>query len=219
MKSNYNIGEGYAYQFLKLELCILLHFKGEAYGLCTKQRRKTTHATNRHGKVKHLLREGKAKVVNRTPFTIQLVYESTEYVQPITLGVGAGSKVVGLSATTKREEVFASEVTLRNDIVDLLSTRRSIRRTRRNHLRYRKPRFLNRTSSKNKGWLAPSIEHKINSHLKVIADIHKILPIDKVIIETASFDIQKIKNPDISGTEYQQGEQLGFWNVREYVLF
>ena len=67
--------------------------------------------------------------------------------------------------------------------------------------------------------MAPSIEHKINSHLKVIADIHKILPIDKVIIETASFDIQKIKNPDISGTEYQQGEQLGFWNVREYVLF
>ena len=30
---------------------------------------------------------------------------------------------------------------------------------------------------------------------------------------------KKIKNPDISGVEYQQGEQLNFWNVREYVLF
>ncbi|NLB40852.1 MAG: HNH endonuclease, partial [Clostridiales bacterium] len=73
--------------------------------------------TNRHGKVKHLLRSGKAKVVKRTPFTIQLCYETTEYTQPITLGVDAGSKVVGLSATTEKEEVYASEVELRNDIV------------------------------------------------------------------------------------------------------
>ena len=39
------------------------------------------------------------------------------------------------------------------------------------------------------------------------------------VVEVASFDIQKIKNPDISGTDYQQGKQLDFWNVREYVLF
>lgn len=45
------------------------------------------------------------------------------------------------------------------------------------------------------------------------------MPIDKVIVETASFDIQKIKNPNIQGDEYQKGEQLGFWNIREYVLF
>ena len=175
--------------------------------------------TNRHGKVKHLLRSGKAKVVKRTPFTIQLCYETTEYIQPITLGVDAGSKVVGLSATTEKEEVYASEVELRNDIVDLLSIRRQNRRTRRNRLRYRKARFLNRTSSKKEGWLAPSVQHKVDSHLKVIADVCKLLPITRIIIETASFDIEKIKNPQISGVEYQQGEQLGFWNVREYVLW
>ncbi|MCP1109745.1 RRXRR domain-containing protein, partial [Lachnospiraceae bacterium PAL227] len=65
--------------------------------------------TTRHGKVKHLLREGKAKVVKRCPFTIQLTYESTTHTQPITLGVDAGSKTVGLSATTETEELYASE--------------------------------------------------------------------------------------------------------------
>ena len=175
--------------------------------------------TKRHGKVKHLLKNKKAKVIRRTPFTIQLLYVTTEYKQSITLGIDAGSKVVGISATTAVEEVFASEVILRNDIVDLLSTRRQNRRTRRNRLRYRQPRFNNRISNKNKGWLAPSIQHKIDSHLKLVEKIHQILPISKIIIETASFDIQKIKNPGISGIEYQSGEQLNFWNVREYVLF
>ena len=104
--------------------------------------------TSRHGKVKHLLKDGKAKVVRRTPFTIQLLYDSPEYTQPITLGVDAGSKVVGLSATTEKKELFVSEVTLRDDIPELLSTRRQNRRTRRNRLRYRMARFLNRTSSK-----------------------------------------------------------------------
>lgn len=78
---------------------------------------------------------------------------------------------------------------------------------------------MNRTASKKEGWLAPSVQHKIDSHLKIVAEVHKLLPISSVIIETASFDIQKIKNPQISGEEYQQGEQLNFWNVREYVLW
>ncbi len=80
-------------------------------------------------------------------------------------------------------------------------------------------RFLNRTASKKEGWLAPSVKHKVDSHLKVIGNVHRILPISKIVIETASFDIQKIRNPEISGREYQQGEQLGFWNTREYVLW
>jgi len=86
-------------------------------------------------------------------------------------------------------------------------------------LRYRKPRFSNRVKSKNKGWLAPSIENKIQTHLTVVKNLHKILPISKIIVEVASFDIQKIKNPDIAGKDYQQGDQMEFWNVREYVLF
>jgi N6-L-threonylcarbamoyladenine synthase len=169
-------------------------------------------------KARVLLRDGKAKVVNRTPFTIQLLYATGETKQNITLGVDAGSKVIGLSATTPEKELYSAEVTIRNDIVGLIATRNQNRRAKRNRLRYRKPRFLNRTKGKKKGWLAPSILNKIDTHLKVIGMIHKILPITNIIVEVASFDIQKIKNPDISGKEYQQGEQLDFWNVREYIL-
>ena len=170
-------------------------------------------------KARKLLRQNKAKVVKPEPFTIQLLYGSSGYKQEITLGVDAGSKAVGLSATTNKKELFSAEVQLRNDIVDLLSTRRQNRRTRRNRLRFRKPRFLNRVKSKNKGWLAPSIENKIQTHLTIVGNVHKILPVSKIIVEVASFDIQKIKNPTISSKEYQQGEQMDFWNVREYVLF
>lgn len=176
--------------------------------------------TENHAKVRVLLKQGKAKVVRRTPFTIQLLYSSTNYTQDVTLGVDAGSKHIGLSATTEKKELYASDVELRNDIVNLLSARRQNRRTRRNcKTRYRKPRFLNRVSSKKQGWIAPSIKQKIQTHLTAIDKVYQLLPVTKLVAETASFDIQKIKNPTISGTEYQQGEQLDFWNVREYVMF
>lgn len=176
--------------------------------------------TCRFGKVKRLLKSGKAKVVQRTPFTIQLMYQTTEFVQHVTLGVDAGSKTVGLSASTGQKELYASETTLRTDIVGLLSDRRQYRHTRRSRkTRYRAPRFINRVRSKNKGWLAPSISHKIETHLKLVRNAHKILPIGKIVVEVAAFDIQKIKNTGIEGGGYQQGEQLGAWNIREYVLF
>ena len=174
--------------------------------------------TERHGKVRRMLRNGEAKVVRRCPFTIQLLYESEDKVQEITLGVDSGSRKIGLSATTDAKVLYEAEVELRNDIVELLATRRELRRSRRNRkTRYRKPRFNNRTRPEK--WLAPSVSQKVQTHLTVVDKVCRILPISKIVIETASFDIQKIKNPQISGTEYQQGEQLDFWNVREYVLF
>ena len=173
----------------------------------------------KEAKARKLLKQNKAKIYRREPFTIQLLFICENQTQDVTLGVDAGSKHIGLSATTKKKELYAADVELRNDIVDLLSTRRQNRRTRRNRLRYRKPRFNNRVHSKKNGWLAPSVEQKIQTHFKVVEDIHKLLPITKIVVETASFNIQKIKNPEIHNEEYQQGEQLGFWNVREYVLF
>ena len=174
--------------------------------------------TENHAKVRILIKNKKAKVIKKCPFTIQLLYRNTNYTQEITLGVDSGSKHIGLSATTKNKVYFESDVELRNDIVDLLSTCRQNRRTRRSHkTRYRKPRFNNR--KREDGWLPPSVRNKVDSHLTVIRKVHEILPISKIIVEVASFDIQKIKNPTISGKDYQQGEQLGFWNIREYVLF
>lgn len=173
----------------------------------------------KEAKARKLLKQNKAKIYKREPFTIQLLFVCENQTQDITLGVDAGSKHIGLSATTEKKELYSADVELRNNIVDLLSTRREYRQTRRNRLRYRKPRFNNRANSKKKGWLAPSVRQKIQTHLKVVENVHKLLPITKIVVETASFDIQKIKNPEIHGEEYQQGEQLGFWNIREYVLF
>ena len=171
-------------------------------------------------KARKLLRAGKAVPVRRTPFVIQLTVPTGETKQPITLGVDAGYKHVGLSATTAKEELLASEVELRQDVTGLLSDRLALRRARRNRkTRYRAPRFDNRVRSKHKGWLAPSVENRIQAHISRIEAVCRVLPITKIVIETASFDIQKIKNPEVEGTDYQQGEQLGFWNVREYVLF
>lgn len=174
--------------------------------------------TDRHGKVRRLLKSNKAIVVKRCPFTIQLMYDSTNYTQEVSLGVDAGSKHIGLSATTKDRVLFEANVRLRTDIVNNISTRRQFRKNRRSKkTRYRKARFNNR--KKKEGWLAPSVKQKIDCHLTMIDKIYKILPISKIIVEVANFDIQKIKNPKVNGTDYQQGEQFNFWNVREYVLF
>lgn len=172
----------------------------------------------KEAKARKLLKQNKARIYKREPFTIQLLFVCENQTQDITLGVDAGSKHIGLSATTEKKELYSADIELRNDIVNLLSTRREIRRMRRGRLRYRKQRLDNRANAKKKGRLVPSIEQKIQTHLKVIENVHKLLPITKIVVETASFDIQKIKNPEIHGKEYQQGEQLGFWNVREYVL-
>lgn len=171
-------------------------------------------------KARLLLKNKQAKILKYEPFTIQLLYGSSGYKQKVSLGIDAGSKHVGASATTKKQELYASQTELRGDmIVKLLSDRRELRRSRRSRkTRYRKPRFLNRVHSKHKGWLSPSIENKINTHIRIIDDVYKLLPIYNIIVETASFDIQKLKNKNISGKEYQEGEQLGFSNVRAYVL-
>jgi len=174
--------------------------------------------TKRHGKVRHLLNQGKAKIVKKTPFTIQLLYKTGSYTQPVSLGVDAGTGHIGVSATTEKEVLFEAEVVLRTDIVDLLSTRRANRRSRRNRkTRYRKPRFNNR--KRKEDWLPPSIQNKVDMHVKAVNLVASILPIQNITVEVAQFDIQKIKNPRIEGEQYQQGDQLGFWNVREYVLF
>lgn len=173
--------------------------------------------SERGGRIGYLLRHGKAHVVSRVPFVVQLDYESTTYAQEVSLGIDAGSKHIGVSASSEKKELLAAQVELRNDVTKLLFTRRELRLTRRNRkTRYRKCRFDNR--KRKDGWLAPSVEQKVESHLKVIRLVHGLLPITKTTIEVGQFDAQKIKNTDIKGEEYQQGEQMGFWNVREYVL-
>ena len=169
-------------------------------------------------RAKRLLKEGKATVVNLTPFTIQLLYGSSGYKQKVILGIDAGYSKVGFSAKTDKKELIGGEIELRSDIKRLLEKRSAYRKTRRGRLWHREPRFLNRTSKKKKGWFAPSIQHKLDSHIKLVKKINDILPISQTIVEVASFDTQKMQNPEIKGVEYQQGELYGGYEVREYLL-
>ena len=173
--------------------------------------------TENCGYVRKLLKSRKAQVVKSNPFTIQLLYETENNTQDIDLKIDTGYQYIGISACTDDKELFSGELSLLKGQKDRLQERTSYRKTRRNLLRYRKPRFNNRKRSKQ--WLAPSIQHKLDSHLKIIRKLMAVLPISKIYVETANFDIQALKNPDISGTDYQKGEMYDFRNLREYIFF
>lgn len=184
------------------------------------------YVINQHGrplmptkpsKARKLLKSRKAKVIKREPFTIQLKYGSSGYTQSVTLGVDAGYSHIGFSAVTDKRELISGVVEMLSGISERIEERSLIyRRNRRNRKRYRKKRFSSRL--RKKGWLAPSIQHKLETHIRIVNQIKEILPISKITIEVAAFEIQKIKNPSIEGVTYQQGEQYGFDNVREYVF-
>ena len=135
--------------------------------------------TKRLGKVRRLLKEGKAKVFRYEPFTIQLLYETTEYTQGVTLGVDAGYQTVGFSATTETEELIAGELELLSGMSERLKERAMYRNNRRSRTRYRPPRFNNRRRPKE--WLAPSIQHKLDSHIRLVDILTSILPVTEIL--------------------------------------
>lgn len=171
-----------------------------------------------------LLKQGKARVKRKTPFTIQLTYDSTEYTQDITLGQDTGSKHVGTACIANDEVLYQSHVELRTDIKSNMDSRRQIRRLRRNRkTRYRKPRFLNRRNSIKKDKLPPSVKHKIQAHIDEIEFCKKILPVSKIVLEVSQFDTQLMKNPSLINEKvrhwgYQKGFNYGFSSRKEAIL-
>ena len=153
--------------------------------------------TNRHGKVKHLLKSGKAKVVRRCPFTIKLLYDGTTYTQNLTLGVDTGSGTIGAAVSKNNGDVvYMAEVVVRNDITDKMTRRSKYRRNRRNRkTRYRKARWLNRANSIRTNRFSPTMQSKLHSHVKEIKYIKSILPITTLVLETGQFDTHLMKNP------------------------
>ena len=181
--------------------------------------------TNRHGKVKHLLKSGKAKVVRRCPFTIKLLYDSTTHTQNLTLGVDTGSGTIGAAVSKKNGDiVYMSEVTVRNDITDKMTQRAKYRRNRRNRkTRYRKARWLNRKNSIKSDRFSPTMISKFHSHIKEIEFIKSILPITTLVLETAQFDTHLMQNPSLANPKikhwgYQKGVNYGFENTKAMVL-
>jgi len=171
----------------------------------------------RPGMARKLLTTGKAAVFKRYPFTIILKVEVTSHQEPITLKIDPGSKTSGLALVQGESVIFGAELTHRGQAIKAsLESRRSLRRARRNrHTRYRKARFLNRVRPK--GWLAPSLQHRVETTLTWVTRLMKVAPISSIVQELVRFDLQQLENPDISGIEYQQGVLCGY-EIREYLL-
>ena len=181
--------------------------------------------TGCHGKVKHLLKSGKAKVVRRCPFTIKLLYDSRTYTQNLTLGVDTGSGTIGTAVSKDNGNiVYMSEVIVQNDITDKMKQRLRYRRNRRNRkTRYRKSRWLNRKNSIKANRFSPTMVSKFHSHVKEIDYIKAILPITALVFETGQFDMHLMKNPALANPKirhcgYQKGPNYGFENTKAMVL-
>ena len=181
--------------------------------------------TSRFGKVRRLLKEGKAKVVRREPFTIKLLYEpETDVVQECYCGVDTGSKHIGVAVVSNDKVLYQSQTELRDDIKKKMDVRRVHRRNRRNRkTRYRKPRFLNRSNSTRSDRLSPSVKHKVQAHIVEIEFCKKILPIADLILEVSQFNTALMKNPSLMSEKvkhwgYQKGFNYGYSSRRSAIL-
>lgn len=173
-------------------------------------------------KARLLLMAGRAKCIRRAPFTLKLLYKTTTYTQPITLGIDTGSSKIGSAAVKDNGDVvYVSEIEIRNGIAGKMKQRAKYRRNRRSRkTRYRPARWLNRKNSIRSGRFSPTMVSKLHSHEKEIGFVKSLLPITDVILETATFDPHALKNPSVLHNKwlYQRGTNYGFANTRAYVL-
>lgn len=171
------------------------------------------------GVARSLLKAKKARVFRRFPFTIILNKKVEATPQPMQLKIDPGSKITGIALIQGENLVWGTELAHRGQqIKDALLARKALRRGRRNRkTRYRAPRFLNRTRPK--GWLAPSLQHRVETTLTWVNRLRRYAPIMGISQELVRFDLQQMENPEISGVEYQQGTLYGGgYEVREYLL-
>ena len=170
-----------------------------------------------------LLKEGKAKVLRRTPFTIKLLAQPEKsYTQPLTLGVDTGSAVIGSAVADQNGHVlYLSEVEVRNDIAQTMKKRAASRRNRRHRkTRYRPARWRNCRNSIKTGRFSPTMRSKIEAHVREIRFVKHLLPITSLVLETGSFDPHALKNPEVLRNKwlYQRGINYGYANTKAYVL-
>lgn len=176
----------------------------------------------RPARARKLLTAGRAAIYRRHPFTIILKDRDDGEVQAVEIKVDPGSKTSGVALVGHFEQqgvvvLFGVNLNHRGQAIkNALESRRSLRRGRRGRkTRYRQARFMNRT--RKAGWLAPSVESRVVNTESIIRTLTARCPITSASVELVKFDTQAMVNPEISGTEYQQGELAGY-EVREYLL-
>jgi len=157
-------------------------------------------------KARKLLRDKKAKVYSRCPFTIQLLWDCEENIQSVTLGIDKGSHITGLSCVGNGRILMSGEIHHRTDIKGKMDARRGNRRNRRSRLWYRKKRFLNRASSKRSGRLPPSILANAEEVIRVARKIP--LPIASITVEDVQVDIRRLSDINVTSKEYQASNRL-----------
>lgn len=168
-----------------------------------------------------LLSRNRAVVHLMYPFTIRLKDRVGGDIQEVHLKLDPGAKTTGIALGLKSKEalkaLFLSHLEHRGfSISEALTQRGAFRRRRRNQLWYRPARFDNRT--RKTGWLAPSIQHRVDSQLSWVKKLSKLCPVAEIGLERVRFDTQKLSTPEISGVEYQQGTLFGY-EVKEYLLY
>ena len=178
--------------------------------------------TIRLGKVRHLLKDGKAKIVKHHPFTIQLLYDSKTNTQPIEICEDVGYNYIGISVKGESHEYVSAQYDTLQDEKKCHDDCRKMRRSRRNRLRYRQKRFDNR--KRDKGWLAPSLEHKKELNVNVIKKYCEVMPITHATVEVGSFDTMLVKAIDEGkaapeSADYQKGPRYNLATLREAVFY
>ena len=184
-------------------------------------------------RARKLLACGRARVHRLMPFSIRLVDRTVNesVLQPVQIKLDPGSKTTGMALVRESETIddATGEIHTTVHVLNLLelhhrgqqisaslTARRQMRRRRRGNLRYRKPRFLNR-GNKNTGWIAPSLQHRVDTVSALVNRFQRLAPITGMAQELVRFDLQQMENPEISGIEYQQGTLAGY-ETREYLL-
>jgi hypothetical protein len=150
------------------------------------------------GTARQLLKLGQAAVWRKYPFTLILKAESQELTRPIQLKIDPGSKTTGIALVQGDKVVFGAELSHRGQSIKAsLESRKGIRRGRRKrHTRYRQARFLNRKRAE--GWLAPSLQHRVETTSTWVNKLMRFAPITGISQELVRFDLQQIDNPEIS---------------------
>ena len=162
-----------------------------------------------------LIRKERAKLINKYPMTIKLNKEvKNEDIDESTFifGIDDGSIHVGTAIVqeckTKNKVIFKGTIEQRKDVKDLMATRRGYRRHHRNHKRYRKARFNNRSSSKRKCRLTPSIKQKKDAILRVIVRLSKYITIHRFVLEDVQIDIRALQDGKLYRWQYQRSNRL-----------
>jgi len=172
------------------------------------------------GRARLLLKQGKAAVYRRYPFTLILKCAVEQpHLEPLRVKIDPGSKTTGIALVNdgSSEVVWAAELMHRGEQIKRdMDKRRALRKSRRQRkTRYRKPRFNNRR--KRKGTLPPSQESRVCNVLTWIRRLMRLCPLGAISQELVQFDTQALERPDIEGVQYQLGTLAGY-EVRAYVL-